>query len=103
MKRIFPNPVFVGAAAGLASAIGLVYYASRAVSPGILGTLAITVIAVLFGIFIGLSSATLSILLNAKKFFGGSECNNCGNETPVNASFCPHCGKRPVYFKMIRL
>lgn len=100
---IVPRAVFVGAATGLLSAIGLIYYASKATSPGILGTFAITIIAVLFGIFVGLSSAALSVMVNFKKFFLDSACVNCSNEIPGNANFCPHCGKRSVYLKMVRL
>ncbi len=100
---IVPRAIFVGAATGLLSSIGLVYYVSKAVSPGIFGMLAITVIAVLFGIFVGLSSAALSVMVNFKKFFSNSACVNCSNDIPGNASFCPHCGKRSIYFKMVRL
>lgn len=103
MTTVFHNPAFIGAAAGLASAVGLVYYVSKAVSPGIFGMFALAFVAVLFGIFVGLFSATLSVVIKFKKFFAGSGCNNCGNGIPGNASFCPHCGKRPVYFRMVKL
>ncbi|MBI1971821.1 MAG: zinc ribbon domain-containing protein [Candidatus Aenigmarchaeota archaeon] len=97
MANVSPSPLLVGAVTGFLSAMGLAYYASKAISPGILGMVPITVIAVLFGVFIGLSSATLYMLAGFRKFFTGSGCAGCGNEIPGNANFCPHCGKRPVY------
>ena len=104
MVKIFPNTIFVATVAGLLSSIGLIYYVSKAVSPGIIGMFAVTIIAMLFGVFVGLSSAALSLLVNFKKFFTETgSCSNCSNEIPGNANFCPHCGKRSVYLKMIKL
>ncbi|MBI3412939.1 MAG: zinc ribbon domain-containing protein [Candidatus Aenigmarchaeota archaeon] len=105
---IIPRAIFIGSLAGLLSAVGLVYYVSKAVSPGILGSFAIAAIAVLFGIFVSLLSGTLFLLLNLKKVFADSGCVNCDGEIPGNASFCPHCGKRAVHVRkyginMVRL
>ncbi len=101
---IVPRAVFIGAALGLLSSAGLVYYVSKAVSPGIFGMFAIMVIAVLFGIFVGLSSAALSLLVNLKRFFSGSgNCANCSNEFSGNVNFCPHCGKKSIYFNVVKL
>ncbi|MBI2085374.1 MAG: hypothetical protein HYT71_02575 [Candidatus Aenigmarchaeota archaeon] len=104
MPKVFSNTIFIAAVAGLLSSLGLIYYVSKAVSPGIFGLFAITIIAVLFGLFVGLSSAGLSLLINLKKFMGGTgNCDNCTNNMPFNSNFCPNCGKRNVFFKIMKL
>ncbi len=104
MPKVFSNPIFIATVTGLLSSLGLTYYASKALSPGIFGLFAITIVAVLFGMFVGLSSATLSLLMNLKKFMGESgNCGNCNSNMPVNSNFCPNCGKRSVIFKIIKM
>ncbi len=102
MAKLFSNPIFIATVAGLLSSIGLIYYVSKAVSPGIFGLFAITIVAVLFGLFVGLSSAALSLLANLKKFMGNN-CSDCSNDIPSNSNYCPHCGKRNIFLKIIKL
>ncbi len=103
MKKLF-NPVSLGAAAGFAACIGFVYYVLKALSPGLAGAVGITLIGMMFGIFVGLSGTVLFFLMDIKKLFRDlGSCTHCERDVPKQASFCPHCGRRPAHVKMINI
>ena len=103
MKKLF-NPVSLGAAAGLAACMGFVYYVLKALSPGLAGAVGITLIGILFGMFVGLSGMILFFFMDVKKLFKGfGSCAHCDNEIPKQASFCPYCGRKPARLKMINI
>ncbi|MFH0889818.1 MAG: zinc ribbon domain-containing protein [Candidatus Aenigmatarchaeota archaeon] len=97
------NPVLVGLVSGLLASFGLVYYVSNALSPGILGTLALVVVGFLFGIFVALLSGTTFFVISLKKIFGCFDnCAYCKKQMPNNAAFCPHCGKQTVHLSIVK-
>ncbi len=103
MKKLF-NPVSLGAAAGFAACISFVYYVLKASSPSLVGAVGVTLIGMLFGMFVGLSGIVLFFLMDVKKLFKDfGSCAHCEKDMPKQAGFCPYCGRRPAYLEMVNV
>jgi len=95
-RRYYLRPLITGLIAGVASGIFFGYYLYAAVKPGILGTLALIFLSVMFGMVAGAVSAFLFFYAQMYRMAKMTEdlCVNCGNRLPKEAAFCPFCGSR---------
>ncbi len=94
-KRYYKRPIIFGLAVGILAGFLLGYYLIEAIEPGILGTLALIFLSLVFGVVAAAVTALVFFYLQIyrmTKLFVAQTCPNCGNQLPKDAAFCPYCG-----------
>lgn len=95
-RRYYLRPLITGLIVGMASATFFGYYLYLAVKPGILGTIALIFLSIVFGMVAAAVSAFLFFYVQLYRMARMAEdvCSSCGNRLPKDAAFCPFCGNR---------
>ena len=94
-RRHYIRPLVVGLVVGSLAGFFFGYFLIGAIQPGILGTLALVFLSVVFGVVASAVTAFVFFYLQIyrmSRIAVAQSCPNCGNQLPKDAAFCPYCG-----------
>ncbi len=94
MSRHYFRPLIAGLVVGGLSAFLLGYFLYVAIEPGIIVTVGLVFLSLVFGLVAAAISGFLFFYFQIYRMtkHAKSRCDTCGEELPENAEFCPYCG-----------